>query len=141
MIQSAIDTTMNIPNDALSVPSGVYDSLNNLIGWDLGTTIIGGGLMATAAATDIIPYLGNVDDPVLYPIGALYIEQASQNRPIIESTETIFVDKIGSAIRSIIPGSDIIVPEEKTTDPMGYAVGGAVAGAIAIGALALIMSD
>ena len=145
-MQEVIDATLNIPNVAADVASGVasaplsvYDFLNSLIGWDLGTTIVGTGMMATASLTDIVPYIGSLDDPVLYPIGALFIEQASQNRNIPESAETIFIDKIGGAIRSIVPGIEHVVPE-KSTDPTAYAVGGAVAGAVTIGALALAIN-
>lgn len=125
-------TVYNAGNRAIEVPTGAYNYINDLVGWDVSTTILGAGMMATAALTDIVPYIGNVDDPILYPFGALYIEQATQNKPITEATETIFVDKIGGAVRRIVPGMEHIVPE-KTSDPSAYAVGGAVAGAAAVG--------
>lgn len=131
-------TAYNVGNSVAGVPTGAYNYVNDLVGWDIGTTIIGAGLMATAALTDVLPYIGNIDDPILYPFGALYIEQATQNKPVTEATQTIFVDKIGGAMRRIVPGADMIVTE-KTSDPMAYAVGGAVAGAAAIGALAIAL--
>lgn len=123
----------NIANSVVGVPASAYNYANGIVGWDIGTTALGAGLMATAALTDIVPYIGNVDDPILYPFGALYIDQATQNKNITEATETIFVDKIGGAVRRIVPGMDNIVPE-KTNDPAAYAVGGAVAGAALVGA-------
>ena len=131
-------TAYNTTNNVTGVPAGAYNYVNDMVGWDIGTTVLGAGMMATAALTDLIPYLGNVDDPLLYPLGALYIEQATQNKQIAEATETIFVDKIGGAVRRIVPGIDNIVPE-KTSDPAAYAIGGAVAGAAAIGALAIAL--
>ena len=128
----------NAANNVVGVPASAYTYVNGLVGWDISTTVLGAGMMATAALTDLIPYLGNVDDPLLYPLGALYIEQATQNKPITEATETIFVDKIGGAVRRIVPGADFVV-KDKTSDPMTYAVGGAVAGAAAIGALAIAL--
>ena len=128
----------NAANNVVGVPANAYNYVNDMVGWDIGTTVLGAGMMATAALTDLIPYLGNVDDPLLYPLGALYIEQATQNKQIAEATETIFVDKIGGAVRRIVPGIDNIVPE-KTSDPAAYALGGAVAGAAAIGALAIAL--
>lgn len=131
-------TAYNATSSVAEVPNSAYNYVNDLVGWDIGTTALGAGMMATAALTDIIPYVGNVDDPLLYPFGALYIEQATQNKPITEATETIFVDKIGGAVRRIVPGMEHIVPE-KTTDPAAYAVGGAVAGAAAFGTLLLAL--
>lgn len=131
-------TAYNTANSVAEVPSGAYNYVNDMVGWDISTTVLGAGMMATAALTDIVPYIGNVDDPILYPFGALYIEQATQNKPITEATETIFVDKIGGAVRRIVPGMDNIVPE-KTTDPAAYAVGGAVAGAAIVGVSAIAL--
>jgi len=131
-------TAYNTANSVAEVPSSAYNYVNDLVGWDIGTTILGAGMMATAALTDIVPYIGNVDDPILYPFGALYIEQATQNKPITEATETIFVDKIGGAARRIIPGMEHIVPD-KTSDPAAYALGGAVAGAAALGTMLLAL--
>ena len=126
-------TAYNTVNNVAGTPVGAYNYVNDLVGWDISTTALGAGMMATAALTDVLPYIGNVDDPILYPIGALYVEQATQNKPITEATETIFVGKIGGAVRNIVPGMDNIVPE-KTSDPAAYAVGGAVAGAAVVGA-------
>ena len=135
-------TTYNTANSVAEVPTSAYNYVNNMVGWDISTTILGAGLMATAALTDVVPYIGNVDDPILYPFGALYIDQATQNKPITEATETIFVDKIGGAVRRIVPGMEHIVPE-KTTDPVAYAIGGAVASAAVIGTalIALKLTD
>ena len=93
---------INTLNSVTSVPMTTYNFLNSLVGWDIGTTALGVGLMATAALTNI-PHADNVDDPILYPLGTLFLEQASQNRPIPEATENVFINKIGGAIRSIIP--------------------------------------
>lgn len=131
-------TAYNTANSVAEVPTTAYNYVNDMVGWDIGTTVFGAGLMATAALTDLIPYLGNVDDPLLYPFGALYIEQATQNKPITEATETIFVDKIGGAVRRVVPGMERVVPE-KTTDPAAYAIGGAVAGAAVLGATLLTL--
>lgn len=131
--------TYDITNNVVGVPTTAYNYVNGIVGWDIGTTAVGAGLMATAAFTDLIPYFGNVDDPILYPIGALYIDQATQNKPLTEATETIFVEKIGGAVRRIVPGMDNIVPE-KTADPAAYAVGGAVAGAALVGVSFIALS-
>lgn len=131
-------TAYNTVGSVADVPTGAYNYVNDLVGWDISTTILGAGMMATAALTDIVPYIGNVDDPLLYPFGALYIEQATQNKSITEATETIFVDKIGGAARRIVPGMEHIVPE-KTSDPAAYALGGAVAGAAIVGVSAVAL--
>lgn len=130
-------TAYNTANSVAEVPSGAYNYVNDLFGWDISTTALGAGMMATAALTDVVPYIGNVDDPFLYPFGALYIEQATQNKPITEATQTIFVDKIGGAVRRIVPGMEHIVPD-KSSDPAAYALGGAVAGAAAVGVSVVI---
>ena len=99
------EATYNTLNSIASVPFSVYDSLNGLTGYDLGTAALGVGLMSVAAISDTLPVLGSLDDPILYPLGTLFLEQASQNRPILDATENVFVNKIGGAIKSIIPGS------------------------------------
>ena len=110
MINDTIDAALTVPNTAFntlnsvtSVPFSAYDFLNGLTGYDLGTASLGVGLMSVAALTDTLPVLGSFDDPVLYPLGTLFLEQASQNRPILDATENVFINKIGGAIRSIIP--------------------------------------
>jgi len=126
-------TAYNTGNSVAEVPTSAYNYVNEMIGWDLGTTVTGAGLMAVAAISDIVPYAGSVDDPILYPLGAMYLNQASQNRPITEATKTIFIDEVGGAVRRIVPYSEKIV-HEKTTDPMAYLGFGLLAGAITVGA-------
>ena len=103
MLEPAIDTALDAASSIASVPFSAYDFLNGLTGYDLGTASLGVSLMSVAALTDALPVLGSLDDPVLYPLGTLFLEQASQNRPIPEATENVFINKIGGAIRSIIP--------------------------------------
>ena len=145
MFEPAVDAALTVPNTAFdavssiaSAPFSAYDFLNGLTGYDIGTASLGAGLMSIAALTDVVPVLGDLDNPVLYPLGAAFLLKASENRPIPEATKTILFDEIGGAIRRIVPGSDAIVPE-KSVDPMGYAVGGAIVGAAAITTIAVAL--
>jgi len=135
-------TAYNTANSVAGVPISAYDYVNGMTGYDIGTTVLGVGMMAIAGLTDIIPYAGSLDDPILYPGGAAFLYQASENKPIPEAAECIFIDGVGGAVRRIVPYAEKIVPE-KTTDPMAYLGFGLLAGAVTVGAsvVALKLGD